>query len=86
MNEIGERELRNLNINTRNITFRKKNSKKARSVILISESVQLPESAQLSILPESPLSQPEIPAESQFLFLTRNISHSIGNAPATISL
>jgi hypothetical protein len=45
INEIGERELRNLNIDTRNITFRKKNSKKIRSIILISEFTQLPEPA-----------------------------------------
>jgi hypothetical protein len=57
MNEIGERELRNLDIDIENIIFKKKNSKKIRSVILILES------AQLSILPEFPLSQSEISAE-----------------------
>jgi hypothetical protein len=58
MNEIGERELRNLDIDIRNIIFRKKNSKKARSVISVLEP------AQLFALPESPPSQSEIPAES----------------------
>jgi hypothetical protein len=63
MKKIGERELRNLNIDIGNITFRKKKSKKTRFIILILKSVQLPESVQLSVLPESSLSQPEIPAE-----------------------
>jgi hypothetical protein len=56
MNEIGERELRNFNIDIRNITFRKKNSKKIRFIISILESAQLSESVQLSILSEFPLS------------------------------
>jgi hypothetical protein len=80
MSEIGERELRNFDIDTRNIIFRKKNSKKARSIISISKSVQL-----LALL-ESPLFQFEISAESQFLFLTGNISHSTENAPVIIFL
>jgi hypothetical protein len=86
MSEIGERKLRNLNIDTRNIIFRKKNSKKARSIISVLKPAQLPESAQLPVLSEFPLPQPEIPAESQFLFSTENISHSTGNALTTISL
>jgi hypothetical protein len=86
MSEIDERELRNFNINTRNITFRKKNSKKARSVISISESAQLSEFVQLPALPESPSSQLETPAEPQSLFSTGNTPHSIGNAPIIIFL
>jgi hypothetical protein len=95
MSEICERELRNFDIDTRNITFRKKNSKKARSVIPVLEPAQLPEPAQLSALPESslvwylpesPPPQSETPAESQSLFLTGNTPHSTGNAPTTILL
>jgi hypothetical protein len=55
-------------------------------IILISESAQLPKFIQLFTLPESSLSQSEIPVKSQFLFLTGNIPHSIRNAPVTILL
>jgi hypothetical protein len=68
MNKIGERKLRNFNIDIENITFRKKNSKRIRSIIPISESIQLPVFAQLPALSESPPPQSETSAESQSLF------------------
>jgi hypothetical protein len=58
MSEIGERELRNFSIDIGNIIFRKNNNKRARSIISISELIQL------SALPESPSFQFEISAES----------------------
>ena len=80
MSEIGERELRNLGIDTGNITFRKKNRKRARSVI------PTPEPAQLPALPESPPPQPETSTKPQPLFSTKNTPHSTGETPAIIFL